>query len=624
MPVPQCPQFVFFLEGAAIHMTSIIIPLTVFKVEYQIAQGRPYFALEKLIFKAIERKEVTRIGDLCTMFCLTGNNRRLVIESLITLAKAEMISANYDGNGFQVTTVGREIFNREAQPVTLNLERKDSEIVLERTTGQLIRADHIGYASQETLSKLGSWDSKACLQKAEELGNGLPQSRLRDLLLWDKTKWIYSIKSDSPQKEAYLKVQVIDQKIIGLPPSWHSLLEEKIIEKAQEVGLEPQIHYNHNSLPSSKDESIEGPRTVFYDISVKDVGILHTNTQHIEHLIWALKIAKSKIAIVSAFLDGACLEKEIKPLIIEAVNRGVNVDLLWGYRSEPEGKGETPGLEWLKALQDLTDKSKGKLCFNSTKTDSHAKLLVYDVESAQATTYSACVGSYEWLSKETFQTSDTLCSDTTVSINHPRIVADLCEFIADCWESQKNSSSQDQERWRNVAIDLYKHSIGTVEGEDQDENPSGYCRIKLVQHDEHEGVLREYLRKAQVRCAILSHQIGPDARIRLKALKKPISDSNLTLKVIYGMLTENMKNDDPGMAVVEDIISSANGILRQEADVHSKLLLVDNNVVIGSDNFLTYTRKGGGNVSREISVHLQHEHIVNQVWGILDTITQNT
>src|SRR5919202_1123970 len=263
-------------------MTILLLPLTVFRVDYQLASGRPYSQLDELVLRAIAQKEARTIDELHQFFCLP---KRLITESLITLAKVGWIAISNKGGGFKSTSSGNAVVNspKKTLPNSIKLNPPgNDDIVMERVTGQLIRSDHITYELEHKLKEKDILDD-AHIIKAEFLGNNLSQGQIHNLLLWDRTKWIYYIDTPKPYKEAWLMVNVNNGKITNLPDRWWNLLEDRLLEEAEKVAHENPELVNkiaESSFQKSiKDEKDEWDGTYSTPIELQD--LLLTHRQHI-------------------------------------------------------------------------------------------------------------------------------------------------------------------------------------------------------------------------------------------------------------------------------------------------------------------------------------------------------
>ena len=131
-----------------------------------------------------------------------------------------------------------------------------------------------------------------------------------------------------------------------------------------------------------------------YSFNPKDIEVIDTNAEHREFLINALDEAKIQIIILSGWANSYVLNLDFRKKLKEALTRGVNIYIGYGYKSygqtilkkhEEEAKRDLEDLQqWCKS-QD----TKGELFVNYYPN--HSKILIFDY-------FFAINGSFNWLS----------------------------------------------------------------------------------------------------------------------------------------------------------------------------------------------------------------------------------
>lgn len=165
--------------------------------------------------------------------------------------------------------------------------------------------------------------------------------------------------------------------------------------------------------------------------------ILVTRSGHRECLRAALAEAKSTVLIASAFLNTAVLEGEIRQWILDALRRGVQVDLLRGYAASHNDQPEKAALRWLRDLRKEAAQAAGLLRFSTQPAESHAKLLICDPPSGHC----AYAGSLNWLSTPLGNDGeDNPGSSITLRLRHLGLVANLCRTAAGLWMTSRGGS----------------------------------------------------------------------------------------------------------------------------------------------------------------------------------------
>ncbi len=119
-------------------MTILFLPVSLYKVKFQIAAGRPFSQFERLVMKAIDNGKTT-LGSLVDIFRV---HRRMVVESLVTLMQAGWVSLGSNNDEFALTSAGVKACKQEkALPPVLFTEDRTQIVVMERVAGQIARSD---------------------------------------------------------------------------------------------------------------------------------------------------------------------------------------------------------------------------------------------------------------------------------------------------------------------------------------------------------------------------------------------------------------------------------------------------------------------------------------------------
>ena len=141
--------------------------------------------------------------------------------------------------------------------------------------------------------------------------------------------------------------------------------------------------------------------------SSKNNTIISSTAEHRNYLIKTIKIAKEEIIISSGFISSFAVDGEFLILMKDAIDRGVNVYLLYGYsNSNSQIMNSKLQIEGAKNLQQLRDYSKthskrGSVAIgyfnNEDKYDNengiHEKILIRDDKAM-------VIGSFNWLSNK--------------------------------------------------------------------------------------------------------------------------------------------------------------------------------------------------------------------------------
>ncbi len=206
---------------------NIWLPVSVFKVNYEIGSGRPVSGLDRLIMEAIQNEKEQTIEQLANLFHLPT---RIIVEITVTLARSNWITVNPDTGGFVVTEYGNCELESGNQPRYLNVFTKEETIVKECILGHVCLADKV--TIKKPIEGEYSIDSiiDSRIMTIEEARSVLKVNPNTD-------EWIRFI--DTPKlvsrghRAIRVEVDLMEQKVSFLPDSWKSKLEPVLIEKTR-------------------------------------------------------------------------------------------------------------------------------------------------------------------------------------------------------------------------------------------------------------------------------------------------------------------------------------------------------------------------------------------------------
>ena len=559
-----------------------LVPISRFRVSFEIAAGRPFSQLERMVLRAI-KEGVTVLDQMQTIFQV---HPRILIEALVTLTQAGWVSSSsLEGGGFLLTSEGATATDESQIPSTTTATSRRAFLLLERLTGGIIGNDEVRFKSRTELETV--WNDAVRL-KAEVHENSLDEGQVRRLLPRRQGEWVRWIGPiDMVSKGAHwvpIGVDTTAGTLVGLPDRWRVRLGPVILEEAKrrESTVSPSARAkqwpiggdfsDHAWSDTGRfDDEIRPGGTWSTDVAEGD--LLFSGKEHDSLLLNALEEATSSVFVASAFLSKAAIEALREPML-SALRRGVNLDLLWGYAA-----GAGPGDVVLEGLKKLAheahrDGHAGTLRFNRVASGSHAKLLICDAPTGM----SAVVGSYNWLSAFSGQVRTV---NVSIRLRHEGAVAEACSCAAGLWagtESETLSSAAD--RWRSMAADLEGQVVKAGRQVGANRAESGRATVRLVFDREHETVMREWSASAQHRLLIFSHRLGPAAESRL--VRSGESTARLFI-VGYGLTDLG----EEWLSKIDGIVRRARGTVTKLPHMHAKTLVSDTSVCVSSYNFLS-------------------------------------
>lgn len=203
---------------------NIWLPISVFKVEYEVGSGRPVSDLDLLIMEAVLSKNEPSIDDLANIFHLPS---RIIVEVTVTLARSNWITVKYPNSaGFIVTEYGKSELLSGKQPRYMNVTVTEGTIVKECILGQVCLFDQVFPKKQKKDEPSFKEIIDSRFMTIEEASS---------ILRENKGEWIRSI--DTPRlvsrgdKGIKVQVDLTKREVSFLPDAWKSRLEPVLVEK---------------------------------------------------------------------------------------------------------------------------------------------------------------------------------------------------------------------------------------------------------------------------------------------------------------------------------------------------------------------------------------------------------
>jgi hypothetical protein len=554
-----------------------LIPVSRFRVRYEVGAGRPYSQLEAMVLQAI----MGGVRDIESMRATFQVHPRILIEALVTLTQAGWVSfSSQEEGGFLLTAEGAAAMEDSKSPSTAVITSRIDTLLLERVTGSLISNEDVRFKTRAQLKAV--WDDAVRLRAVVHEGE-VDEGQVRQLLRRRQGEWVRWVGPiDLIGKNAHwvpVSVDTVAGALVGLPDRWRTRLGPEVLNEARrrEGTISPEARARQWVAPTTerswggtqRDEA-ESDVERAWPVSLAADDVLWDGASHEAALLRALAEAVSSIFVASAFLNSRTIEI-LKEPILGALRRGVDVDLLWGY-----GDGSDHGSSALEELKKIAytarrDGLPGALRFNRDASGSHAKVLLFDASG----TMQAVIGSYNWLSAS----GKGEATNVSVRLKHPGIIADACACAAGLWAAIPSESlSSTPDRWRSIASEQERIAAGGFGGGMDTGGPEN-STARLVFDRDHDAIVREWSATAQERLLILSHRLGPAAETRLMRTE-PIGSRKFAVR--YGLT----QLSDEWVARIETLIQRAGGRLVQEPGMHAKVMVSDASVCVSSYNFL--------------------------------------
>ncbi|WP_406297467.1 hypothetical protein OG948_17525 [Embleya sp. NBC_00888] len=475
----------------------VLVPVSMFSVNFTVARGRPYSRLEKRALEEIAARVgvAPHHGATLTSLCNTFRvPERLMVEAVVTLVGAGWVAVTSGREAtFVLTAEGQQACSSGKDPASVVVvPSPPCTVIFDRTAGQLARRGEV-----LTVSKQEAQPGLNPSTPLRIVRNALDESQIQKLLPRASGEWVRSIgRPRLVTFSRYLPVRVdlTDRAITGLPRGWHQALSAEILSVAQTrkeesegaLDLQPELPptaWKETPLTPTRMPSI-GPRDQPTPLSVPgrkppaaalevaaaaqtgtsfpwleeadplgntSDGLADQSTEatlfselsgekpHQLLITEALATAANHVLIASPTLNMESLSK-LGDAIHAAVARGVRVDILYGDTD----KGTTPqavvdllhriGYHAANRLgRDLLKPAKGP-------TGSGASLLIFGRSDGAL---EAVIGDYAWVGSPGSERA------RSVHMGGTEFMAQVARAAAGLWTWSGDSYSAD--RWRRVA-----------------------------------------------------------------------------------------------------------------------------------------------------------------------------
>ena len=565
---------------------EIAFPVSKILTRLVVRKGRAWSIAERVILEAVAAR-VRTVDDLSVG---TSLDRQIVTAGLRRLMLVDWVEMYIEEDQilFRATPLGISALAADDLPHYGQVKKKTLAMLYDRIAGHVFALDELDHVSIDRLSSRPN-------TPALTLDSVLPEGTYRldemvDVGLADDEQLLGADAPDEVAVPRVAIVRVIDGRVIGLPADrTYPDLERVLVAAATTLdGARQQ--------PATKPKVVPSPNSpVRHAIRLEDQDLIIGGREHRDTLETQFRRARSRVIVHSTFLDEVKI-RNLLPLMIEAVDRGVTVDILWGQESRFEEdaapRQKRPTADEISALLRADPAVKmrcDRLRFHNRSTGSHAKVILAD--SGDHGELIAFVGSCNWFA------SGFRSVEASVRLRTPAIVCDVVRCITRLVQATSPHEP--------IAIDLLK----LVQLLRRRSEPQPNAKASVVVGDAHNYCVLRSRDEARVRIFIASHRMGqkvmPGILVPMAAARER---RKLRITALYGALQNISKQD-------------AERIMRHAADrritlepiyeprVHAKILAWDNNAaVISSQNWLS-ADPNPSNLAYELGVVIDRKNV---------------
>ncbi len=480
----------------------IYLPVSRFRVPYQLASGRPFSQFEQLILIAVSKGQ-NSLDDLQKLFCL---HRRVVIEGIITLMQAGWLAIETHSDRFIVTENGQVALRENRLPPASAIRERVANIVMERVEGQLAEIKQVNLRRKDVIEKADpEW--RARVVPLGNIRNALAEGAAMPLLSRKAGEWIKSIGQSyrAAEAEDFIPVDVEltsdGARLMGIPSVWEARLKDAVVDcavKLERSSASIPVEAS-NLIVKTTDAGNEGVDEWRMEVSSED--ILVGKQAHLRLLRDYLERAKSFVLISSASLQAEAIE-DLKPAFYAALNRGVSVNVLWGrepasVQAKDHDVARSKLAILVKGIRPYGEKAdltsyQGSFTANARALGSSACFVLADPDGLNE----MVLGSCDWLATDIQdQTVDSL----SIRLRHPYPIARIAHVLAFPYERDDGLRfSPSADILRNIAAEAGEMSVQEEEadrietaGEEQD------IKARLLFDREHEIVFDRVIAAAR-------------------------------------------------------------------------------------------------------------------------------
>lgn len=583
----------------------LFLPVSTFTASFEVSSARPFGRLEQLLLRTIRDGGPTSIAALKDAFRL---HERVLMEAVVTLFYSGYLGLL----GMDLVYIGPTPSPGAAEADLGHQAQTESRylpLIQERVTGQILRRDAVRFVPRSKLRNAGRLG-----QGFEVPGSDLPPEvdpgQVIGLLGLRAGSHLADIGpvllQRAGQDVIVATVDVAAGRVHNLPPEWQAALADVLVLWAR--------HF-HRTLPKDDPRLREGrllrdeeaPAVVVaardnvpgFEVAATDVSLAAGQTDRLALLLDIVDRATSHLLLLLPHLFDETIADLDKPLRT-AIQRGVNIDLLWGH--EPESRvaaSHRAALERLKRIEYDTRVQQGtaRLLVGRAPSGVRATMIAGDCDARPFVVLGGDFGAYE---------SGEVVTGLSLRLDGGGAVALLYRVLADICADDKAlfaGSSASWLRYQAAEIDRIAATEQDVAGsemewtEHEDEalttppsvatvSPSknGAVRVRLLIDRHHEVALDDAVKQARHRLDIGSVRLtAPGLHSRMAKPEIALKRRGVDVVIYHGPLA--LQPADRGR--LAEVVEKPGGRLALVPALrHGFLIQDDERVVVSSHDWL--------------------------------------
>ena len=570
----------------------VAVPVTKRRIQIHVDKGQPWSIFEHLILEAIAggTQFVTEIEN--------GFNlpRRVVIEALVRLMRAGWVDMRQVERQFtlSITSHGTRALERDELP---SIERRVSRPVVylcDRVAGHIFRGRELRHFDEKKLRERAGHEDIHWMSAVLSEGD-VRYSEFPDVVLDHDERWGGAELAGESSTDRYALVSVIDGVVEGLPDRELPALRAAILAAASSASEDTSPGSNARAQIDRHDRtSLHLPPA--YRVRFEPGDLVLDGDAHLKVIENLLRSAISRVIIHSTFISEAVFFRFL-PLMNEAIERGVRIDVLWGQDEEAQDPERSAAILVAKLAEDGRLKPHhDRLVLHRHSTRSHAKVLLADLETEGR--FMAVLGSCNWLASayDSFEAS--------VRLRDPGIVVEVVRCLVDLAQAHSGVLTPLASELYLIAEDLDSHAP----------EANSNATASLVVGADHNDLMLKARDDAKRRILVTSHRLGRSGRPGvLIPLIEACKDGIVRAEAHYGRL-----HRIPAVEQSQWTADAASvGVSLKPVAyprLHAKILAWDDDsIVISSLNWLS-ADPSEFNIARELAVYIEARGIADTVF----------
>lgn len=590
------------------------LPVSRFRVTYQVATGRPYSPLERYLLEAVQEGYAT-LDALVDLFRV---HRRIVIEGLVTLMQAGWIGLQPGGDDkFDMTDAGREALKQSgALPPNIVLTEKTAFLVMEQLRGQIAPSNAVTFWERRKLDTL--WPQGVRIPKTDATHMPEP-GQVRPML---RTKAVNAeyVRATGPiefdrHNSDYLVVDVdtANRRLVGIPSEWEAELIDDLVERVQQ--READLIAEGQSLDDgdlrklvriTRDDKEGTPVPDVWRVPADTIQFINGTEAHSRLLSDCLRRASSCVVVSSAVLTRIGVADLLRD-IGDAVQRGVLIDVLWGWPPDSaQAQEHAAALSMLRGIEENTRSMvKGRLQVAVEPCRSNMGVLISDPDGAFEVTLGCC----HWLAGK--KGANAL----SVQLTHAEVVSRLCGLIADLLGADRHlEMSASAMLLHSASAELDAQSLGLGAKVPQGTFGKEYIEARLLLDRQHELYCRLASAKAREHLILSSRRweiAEPDI---LPGIRDALENGCRQADIFYSV-------GSPSVESVGDELRKLGARVSAGSDLPN-YAVVDDQVFVSSRDWLARPRAGARPRLSDIGISLQSPDVVNRLMASLNPVSE--